>query len=138
MEFLGTMLFELLWGLFELLGEALLQTLGEMIAELIGHSLRDTFRRPKPVTPWLATLGYVAWGALAGAISLWLFPEHFIQSPALRLVNVLSIPLISGYVMAKVGAWRRWREQGLIRLDSFLYGFAFAFGMALVRYIWAR
>lgn len=138
MEFLIEILLEVLWALVEVLGEVLLQTLGEMLAEVIGHGLRETFRRPKPLVPWLATIGYVTWGALTGGISLWLFPVHFIRSPSLQLANLVLTPLVSGYVMGKLGAWRRWREQGLIRLNSFLYGFIFAFGMALVRYIWAQ
>jgi hypothetical protein len=40
--------------------------------------------------------------------------------------------------MASVGAWRRRRELETIRLDSFAYGFCFAFFMALVRFAWGR
>ena len=38
----------------------------------------------------------------------------------------------------KVCARSRNRDQELIRLDSFAYGYSFAFGMALLWYIWAK
>ena len=138
MEFIGEILFEALVALWQVLGEVFLQTVGEVIFEVIGHGMRETFRRPKPLAPWLAVVGYLAWGAIIGSLSLWLFRDHFIQSQWLRIVNLFLTPIIAGLVMAKVGAWRRNREQQPLRLDSFAYGFAFAFGMALVRYIWAK
>lgn len=138
MEFIGEILLEALLALWQVLGEVFLQTIGEMIVEVVGHGMRETFRRPKPLAPWLAVIGYLAWGAIVGALSLWLFRGHFIQSQWLRLANLFLTPIVAGLIMAKVGAWRRSRDQEPIRLDSFAYGFAFAFGMALVRYIWAK
>lgn len=138
LEFIGEILFEAIWALVQVLGEVFLQTFGEMIAEIVGYGMRETFRRPKLLTPWLATIGYLAWGAIFGAISLWLFHGHFIQSQWLRVANLFLTPVIAGLIMAKIGAWRRNRDQEPIRLDSFSYGFSFAFGMALVRYLWTK
>ncbi|MDR4469952.1 MAG: hypothetical protein MRJ68_16920 [Nitrospira sp.] len=138
MEVIGAILLEALVAIWQVLGEVFLQTVGEIIVEIVGHGMRETFRRPKPLTPWLAVIGYFAWGAILGTLSLWLFQDHFIQSQWLRIANLFLTPVIAGLIMAKVGAWRRNRNQEPIRLDSFAYGFSFAFGMALVRYIWAR
>lgn len=138
MEFIVEILLEALVALWQVLGEVFLQTVGEMIVEVIDHGMRETFRKPKPLAPWLAAIGYLAWGAIFGALSLWLFQSHFIQSQWLRLANLFLTPIVAGLIMAKVGAWRRKRDQEPIRLDSFAYGVAFAFGMALVRYIWAK
>ena len=137
MEFIGAILFEALVALWQILGEVFLQTVGEIIVEIVGHGMRETFRRPKPLAPWLAVIGYLAWGAVLGALSVWLFRDHFIQSRGLRITNLFLTPIVAGLIMAKVGAWRRNRDQEPIRLDSFSYGFSFAFGTALVRYIWA-
>jgi hypothetical protein len=40
--------------------------------------------------------------------------------------------------MALIGAWRRERGLAVIRLDTFLYGYVFALGMAGVRFIWGE
>ncbi len=125
MEFL----FELL---FEICGEFLLQIVFELLAEFGLHSLSEPFRRkPHPV---VAFIGYGLLGALAGGLSLWLFPGLFIASPTAQLANLLISPALAGLAMASVGAWRAKRGQTLLRMDRYAYGFLFAFAMALVRY----
>ena len=71
--------------LFQLVGEFLLQIASEAIAELIGHSMREPFRRSQPIRPWLAGIGYAIFGAVAGGLSLWLLPDLFIEARWLRL-----------------------------------------------------
>ena len=34
------------------------QAFGELIAEVIGRSVMEPFRRPEPLHPWLAVIGY--------------------------------------------------------------------------------
>jgi len=137
-EILVELLFQFVLGILQLLGEILLQVCGEALAEVGLRSLRGPFRRPRPVVPWLAGLGYLLFGLLAGGLSLWVFPESFIQAPWLRVVNLLVTPVAAGAAMALIGRYRTSKGQALIRLDSFLYGFVFAFGMALVRYVWGH
>jgi hypothetical protein len=103
---------------------------------LLGSTLSK--RSPKPISPSLAAIGYLGWGALAGAISLLILPQHFISTTWLRITNLFLTPLLAGFAMAKLESWRRNRQQELIRLDSFAYGFCFAFGMALVRHMWVN
>ncbi len=103
---------------------------------LLGSTLSK--RSPKPLSPSLAAIGYLGWGALAGALSLWILPQHFIRTPWLGIANLFLTPLLVGFMMAKLEALRRNCQQELIHLDSFAYGFCFAFGMALVRHIWAK
>ena len=130
--------FEILFVLLQFVGELVLQVILEALAELGLHSVRETFRRPKPSHPALAAVGYAILGAAAGAISLWLFPQLFIDTPRLRILNLLVTPVAAGAVMASIGAWRRKRDKELIRLDRFAYGFLFALAMALVRFVWAH
>jgi len=124
MEFL----FELL---FEFIGELLLQIFAELLFEIGLRSLAAPFKR-KP-NPFLATVGYVMFGAAAGGLSLWVFPSLFISSHTGRIANAILTPFITGGCMAAIGAWRRRREQELILLDRFAYGYLFALVMALVR-----
>jgi hypothetical protein len=121
-------LFELL---FEFIGELLLQVFAEILFEVGLRSLAAPFKR-KP-NPYLATIGYVVFGAIAGGLSLGVFPSLFISSHAGRIANAIVTPFIAGGCMAAVGTWRRRRDQELILLDRFAYGYLFALVMALVR-----
>lgn len=121
-------LFELL---FQFVGELLLQVVAEVLFELGLRSLGAPFS--KAPNPYLATIGYVLFGAIAGAMSLWAFPALFIHSSTGRIVNVVVTPLAAGALMAAIGAWRTAKGQRTILLDRFAYGFLFALVMALVR-----
>ena len=118
--------------LFELLGEILLQILFEAGAELGLHALGDTFRRRH--NPILSTLGFLLWGALAGGISLLVFPHSMIHQPWIRLFNLFITPLAAGSAMMLLARLRTRRGQMLVGLDRFGYAFSFALAMALVRY----
>lgn len=72
---------------------------------------------------------------MAGGLSLWVFPALFIQEPWLRVINLLVAPCVAGFVMSALGNYRRRKGQELLRLDTFVYGAVFAFGMALVRFM---
>src|SRR2546427_13178425 len=101
----------------------------EALAELGLRVIREPFRRSKPLNPWFAATGYLILGAVCGALSLWLFPMLFIKVRWLRIVNLLVTPLAAGGIMAALGVWRRRRNEDLIRIDRFSYGFLFAFAM---------
>ncbi len=113
-------------------GEFLVQVLMEVLAELGVHSMRETFRRPP--NRWLAAIGYALFGTVAGGLSLLIVPTLFVHARGLQLMNVVLTPLAAGLAMAAIGAWRRRRDQDLIRLDKFAYGYLFALAMALVRF----
>lgn len=55
-------------------------------------------------------------------------------SPMAILADLILTPIAAGAVMAALGAGRRRRDQELIRLNRFPYGFLFAFAMAVVRF----
>ena len=129
MEFI----FELL---LQFVGEFLLQVVFELVAELGFHSLADTFKRPK--NPFLSTIGFLIWGAIAGGLSLWVVSKSPISNPDLRRINILLTPLAAGVSMMLIGKLRDRKGQDLVRLDRFGYAFVFAFSMAIVRYIWAK
>jgi len=125
MEFI----FELL---FELFGELLLQIAFELLAEFGWRGLGALFR--KSAHPLVAGVGYAVFGAIAGGLSLWVFPNLFIASHLGRVANVVVTPILAGAAMATLGAWRRRRDQSTVLLDRFAYAFIFAMAMALVRF----
>jgi len=124
---------EVLWQIF---GELLLQVAAEMLVELGIRSLTETLHRPQ--NPIYATIGYILWGAFAGAVSLLIFPSSAITDPKLRWINLVVTPALVGAMMVMVGKARSKKGQDLIRLDRFGYAFVFAFVMSLVRFVWAH
>lgn len=108
----------------------------EVLAELGVRAAVEPFR--KPPNPWLAALGYCLFGAVAGAISIWIIPASFITSPTARVLNLLATPVFVGLAMMLVGRWRAEREQELVRLDRFSYGYLFALCVGLIRFAFAH
>ena len=129
---------EIAGWILQFIGELLLQAIGEALAELLDHSVKEPFRRPRPPHPGLAALGYLTFGAVAGALSVWLVPTLFIKTPWLRLANLALTPLAMGFLMDAIGSWREQREKEVLRLETFAYGFCFAFAMAVVRFAFGR
>lgn len=138
MEIIAEIVIQVLGWMFQLLGELLFQMLFEAIADLFGHAVKEPFRRPRPARPWVASIGYLVFGASAGGLSVWLLPELFIKTEWLRVANLLLTPLAAGVIMQAIGSWRERREKEALGLESFAYGFCFAFSMAVVRFAFGK
>lgn len=121
-------------AIFEILGEFLLQVVGEALIELGFHSLAEPFQ--KPPNPWLAAIGYALFGAILGGLSLLAFPNNLVPEPW-RLMNLVATPFAVGGLMVAMGAWRARRGQPVLRIDRFAYGYLFALALALVRFFFA-
>lgn len=127
MELIFEFIFSIFW-------ELLLQIIVEVLIELSFNGVANTFQNRKDRSLLLALIGYSIFGGLAGAISLWIVPHQVIASEAFALLNLFVTPIIAGLLMSYLGFLRKRRGKDVIRLDSFIYGFIFAFAMALVRY----
>jgi hypothetical protein len=121
--------------LLELLAELLFQIIGEVLVEVGLHSLAQPFRRQPNV--WLAALGYTLIGALLGALSLWVLPDHVTRDGWPRLLNLTVSPVIAGLVMTLLGRWRARRGDTVLRIDRFACGYLFALAVAVVRFNFA-
>ena len=130
-------LFEILLWILQFFAELLLQVVFQALLELGIHAAKEPFRLPNP-NPTIAAIGYLIFGAIAGVISIWAFPSHFITSNAGRIANVFATPFAAGFVTLLFGAWRRWRGDELLRVDRFAYGFLFALAMTVVRLFFAK
>ncbi len=84
--------------------------------------------------PLLACVGYAFLGAVVGVVSLFLFPHPLVHRSRIPGVSLIAGPMLAGFGMSFVGSFRRRRNQRVIQIESFAYGFAFAFGMAIVRF----
>ena len=118
--------------LFQFFGELLLQLLFEALSEVGLHGVKDTLRKPRNLV--LSTIGFAVWGAVAGAVSLLIFPESPIRNPDLRLVNLLVTPVLAGLAMVALGKLRLARGQDTVMLDRFVYAYVFALGFAVLRF----
>ena len=138
MEIILAILAEVLGWILQLFGELFLQLFVEAIARMFGHIGNQVYARQEPTRPWVAAIGYLIFGTLAGALSLLVFPNLFIKPEWLRVLNLVVTPVIAGVLMGLVGAWRRKHDKTVIRIESFSYGLCFAAGMALVRHVYAN
>jgi uncharacterized membrane protein len=121
--------------LFWLIVEFLLSIGGEILVELGLRSIAEPFQPREERNDLLAILGYALLGLIVGALSLLVFPHPFVSSTRLHGISLLITPTLAGLVMAAIGWWRERKGKTVIRLDSFLYGFVFAFFMAAVRFL---
>lgn len=122
--------------LIELLGEFLIQLVLEIVAEFGIRWLAEPFRR-RP-RPWLAALGYIVFGIIAGVLSLLVFRAHFIRQPAAQILNLIVTPLTVGLAMWTLGQWRAKRGETVLGIDRFWYGYLFALALALCRFWFAQ
>lgn len=121
--------------LFEILGEFVLQFLGEVLLEVGLQALVAPFR--KESSAWLAAMGYAVFGAVLGGLSLLVFPHYLVADKSLRVTNAALSPIAAGIGMAAVGAWREKRGQVVLRIDRFSYGYVFALAFGLIRFWFA-
>lgn len=119
---------------FSFFFEFLLQIFGELLIEVGFRSLGEPFARREERSPILAAIGYSFLGLILGGLSLLVFPEPFVRSERFPGINLIITPVLTGLAMSSIGRLRERQGQTALRLDSFLYGFLFAFFMALVRF----
>lgn len=124
--------------IIEILLELVVQIIGEGIGELVIRSIGSIFGEKFAENKFLPFLGYIFFGGVLGCISLAVLPEHMIKDPQLRLVNLFLSPLVLGLLMLLRGKNLKAKEAKVIRLDSLLYGFIFAFSISIVRFKYGR
>ena len=131
MEFIAELLLQIIL-------EFLLPLLGELLIEVGVRSLGEPFVNREARNPVLAGIGSCLLGLIFGGLSLLVFPDSFVRSERFHGINLLITPVLGGLAMSALGWLRRRQGLTLLRLDSFIYGFLFAFMMALVRFVYTN
>jgi hypothetical protein len=110
----------------------------EFLTALGWKSLTDSVGRESESTPVLAAVGHLLLGLAAGVISLLIFPRRLTPHSPMPGLSLLLSPIGTGVAMHWLGEF--WRERGRDRpvLFSFRAGAIFAFGMALVRFVYVE
>lgn len=113
--------------------EILLQIVVEVLFELGFESIGESMRRRRRAHPVVALVGAVLFGGVAGLATSLLWPARIIKTAPVPGASLLLSPLLTGLVMDQYGRWRK--DEGSY-LATFWGGAFFAFGMALVRFLW--
>lgn len=128
---------ELIGFILELFFEVFLELVAAAIGDLLSRSTAEAIEFPDIANPTLAAAGYLILGAFSGGISVFLFPHAFFPRARYHGVSLIIGPSITGSFMAMIGRFFRSRGRGATRIETFAYGFVFAFGMAAVRFLFA-
>ena len=114
-------------------GELVLPLIWEIFAEVGLRSLVSPSRTAKPLGGGLGL--QACFGAALGG-RLLVLPRHMLGSHGLQVVSVALSPVVAGFGIATVGAWRARRGQRVLHRPVCLrLWFALAFG--LVRFAFA-
>ena len=110
--------------------------LGELLVEWGFKSVREPFREKSRAHPVVAGVGLLLLGALIGALTRFIRPTPIFHPGPLRGTSLLLSPLLTGALMDRYGDWVEGRGGARSYLSTFWGGALFAFGMALVRFVW--
>lgn len=133
-DFILGVLWEILGFILEAVGEYILAAGWDLLLRAAGE-LFETSEQPDPV---LAACGYLLLGLITGGLSLLVLPHRLIRHSRIPGVSLMISPVITGLMMSLTGRILRLRQKTVTRIESFGYGFAFALGVALVRFFWAK
>lgn len=95
----------------------------------------DAYGRPLFKYSILTYVGLTLLGACVGALLSQLVPQQIWPAPAIRGVSLLLSPLAGGLIMRLFGRWRVSKGHQPNAIATFWGGAAFAFGVALVRWL---
>lgn len=127
---------DLLLALLELFVEVVLEIAGgavlDLIARGVGRLLVGLFELRSPAVAWSA---YLVLGALTGWLSVFTFPHPIVRPSRVHGISLVVSPVATGALMSAVGSLVRRYGGKVTQIESFWYGFGFAFGMALVRFL---
>lgn len=133
---------ELLAGLIaaiaEVLFEAVFEIACEGLASLLTRAMSKLFNTISDVNPVVTALALGMLGVLVGFLSVVVYPHPLVHPSRLHGVSVIASPLITGFVMSQWGRLLRKHGRRVMPIESFGYGFVFAFAMALVRFLMLR
>ena len=119
----------------EVVGELLVQGGVELLIDGAGRSVRKRRGPPQPRPVAVRVLGVLLLGAGLGALFTLVVPARILPVSAVPGLSLVLSPLACGALMHFYGRWRRARGGDTTIVATFLGGAAFAFGMALVRWL---
>ena len=92
--------------------------------------LRTTLSRTNPP---LTILKFTMLALGLGFVSVLVLPHALVHPSKFHGISLLVSPVITGIIMGLVGRMVRRRGSTPVRIESFAYGFTFAFAFSLIR-----
>ena len=138
------LLAEILGAIAEFLFEAFLELIAAAILDLASRALLGLFKGVAEAVKdnrVLLSIGYAVLGTLAGMLSLFVLPHPLIHRDhptRFHGISLLVSPIVAGLVLSSFGGILRRLGKRVTPVETFGYGFAFAFGMALIRFVFAK
>lgn len=132
------LLFELLGMLLEIFLEAFFEFAIESLGALILRGIAEVFDTSEFRSPIQASMAYMFFGAVVGGLSIFFVPHPLVHPSRVPGISMVVSPVLAGLGMSLVGSALRKRNKKVMRIESFGYGFAFAFGMAVVRFFFTK
>jgi hypothetical protein len=126
--------------ILELLGilfEAFFEYILAAIWAFLSRAFKAVFNPQEAPNRFFVFFSYFLLGLLTGGISLLFFPHRLVRPSRIPGASLIVSPLVAGLMMSLTGSALRRREKNVTRIESFDYGFLFALGLALVRFLWA-
>ena len=134
----------ILSAIAEFLLEAFLELIAAAILDLASRALVGLFESVAEGVKEnriLISIGYALLGTLAGALSLLVLPHPLIhrEHPTrFHGISLLVSPIVAGFVLSSIGGILRRLGKKVTPVETFGYGFAFALGIALIRFLFAK
>ena len=97
--------------------------------------LRHTLSQTNP--PW-TTVKFAVLGFGSGFLSLLIFPHPLVHPSKIHGISLLISPAVTALLMGFVGRLVRRRGDTPVQIESFVYGFIFAFAFVLIRILTVR
>jgi len=123
----------LLSALAEFFLELVVQLFFEVVLDFATRWLRSELAKHPYGNTIFSGLGYLFLGVFAGVFSVLILPHPILHPSRFHGISLLLSPLATGLAMSFIGRLIRGQGGKTVRIESFTYGFTFAFGMALVR-----
>jgi hypothetical protein len=124
--------------LVALIVEIVEQLVFEVVVGMGFEAAADAISPGFEARPWFAGVGYFLMGLLTGIISVIVFRGRLIGPSIVPGLSLIAAPIVTGAAMAGIGdMWRR-RGGAPPLLFTFRAGAIFAFGMAVVRFLYLR
>jgi len=122
----------------ELVFEALFEYALAVIFDVLDRAFAAFFESIEIKNSILAVTGYTLLGAAAGALSLFIIPHPLFRPSQFHGISLLASPILTGLGMWQLGLSLRTKARPVLQIDSFWNGFAFALGVALIRFYFAK
>ena len=129
---------DLLAEIIGAIAEAILEIAGELIVSLLARAAGKLLKAIFGLGPIVTATLVVLLGIASGACSVLIFPHPLVHPSKIHGISLIVGPVLAGFAMSRLGRYLRRQGEETIPTESFLFGFMFAFAMAVVRFLFVK